>query len=195
MFFRDLRMKPDAALDVAPADVHLPVRLGHRDADKLFSEPLGQQMAALGLGRVLSCASRARATGEVIGVDLRLGLTDPSKAGLLAIAEILERLSAPLGSSIRLVSGTGTPLVFGRAEGIEVSVGSDTAPDGDARRELAQVCRGAIERLGVNRGWIESGGRTRLYFYGEDAKAMKAELARTLVVHPRFGGARFDRLA
>lgn len=195
MFFRDLKMKPDAVLDMVPADVHLPVRLGHRDAAKVFGEPLGQQMAALALGEVLGCSSRTRATGEVVGVEMRLGLTDASKTGLRTIAGMLERLAAPLGSSIRLVSGTGAPLLFGRAEGIEVSVGIDTAPDGEARRELAEVCLKAVDRMAVNRGWIERGGRTRLYFYGEDVKAMKDILARKLVAHPRFGGARFDRLA
>lgn len=195
MFFRNLKMKPDAGLDLTPVEVHLPVRMGHRDAVKVFGTPLGQQMAALGLGKVLSCAPRQRACGKTVGVDLQLGLIRPTKDTLRDIAGMLERLAAPLGSSMRVVAGTGTPLLFGRAEGLEVSVETDEAPDADTRRELASVCRTAIEDIAVNRGWLETEGRTCLIFYGEDTGAMKKNLAPVLAQHPRFAGARFERLA
>ena len=57
------------------------------------------------------------------------------------------------------------------------------------------VCRDAIEEMAVNRGWTETDGRTRLFFYGEDAQAMKDSLSRLLSEHPRFGAARLRRLA
>jgi len=49
--------------------------------------------------------------------------------------------------------------------------------------------------MAVNRGWTETDGRTRLFFYGEDAHAMKENLSRLLARHPRFGAARLRRLA
>lgn len=195
MFFRDLRMKRGAVLDVTLVDVHLPVKLGHRDAGKLFAEPLKSRLAAVGLGTVHGMAIRQRATGEVIGVELQLGLTDASRDALRTVVGMLEALAAPLGSSIRVTGGTGRPMLFGRAEGLEVSVGTDDAPDADSRRELAMVCRDAIEEMAVNRGWTETDGRTRLFFYGEDAQAMKDSLSQLLSEHPRFGAARLRRLA
>jgi len=195
MFFRDLKMKRGAVLNVTLVEVRLPVKLGHRDAGKLFAEPLKTRLAALGLGTVHGIAIRQRATGEVIGVELQLGLTDASRQALGTVAAILEALAAPLGSSIRVTGGTGKPMLFGKAEGLEVSVGTDEAPDAEARRELAMVCRDAIEDLAVNRGWTETDGRTRLFFYGEDAQAMKQNLSQLLTEHPRFGAARLRRLA
>ena len=195
MFFRDLKMKRGAVLNVTLVEVRLPVKLGHRDAGKLFAEPLKTRLAALGLGTVHGIAIRQRSTGEVIGVELQLGLTDASRQALGTVAAILEALAAPLGSSIRVTGGTGKPMLFGKAEGLEVSVGTDEAPDAEARRELAMVCRDAIEDLAVNRGWTETDGRTRLFFYGEDAQAMKQNLSQLLTEHPRFGAARLRRLA
>lgn len=195
MFFRDLRMKRGAVLDVALAEVHLPVKLGHRDAGKLFAEPMAAKLAAAGLGTVHGVSIRQRGTGEVVGVDLQLGLTNASRDGLRTVAGMLEALAAPLGSSIRLTGGTARPVVFGRAEGLEVSVGVEDAPDADARRELAMVCKDAIESIAVNRGWAETDGRTRLFFYGEDAQRMKRNLGELLAEHPRFGTARVKRLA
>lgn len=195
MFFRDLKMKRGAMLDVTLVDVRLPVKLGHRDAGRLFAEPLKSRLAALGLGTIHGVVIRQRATGEVTSVEMQLGLTDASRDALRTVANILEVLAAPLGSSIRVSGGTGKPMLFGRAEGLEVSVGSDDAPDAEARRELAMVCRDAIETMAVNRGWTETDGRTRLFFYGEDAHAMKENLSRLLARHPRFGAARLRRLA
>lgn len=195
MFFRDLRMKRGAVLDVTLAEVHLPVRLGHRDAGKLFAEPLKAKLAAAGLGTVQGVTLRQRGTGEVVGVDLQLALTDASRQALRTVTGMLEALAAPLGSAIRVSGGTGRPIIFGRAEGLEVSVGVEDAPDAEARRELAMVCRDAIDTIAVNRGWARTDGRTRLFFYGEDTKAMKRNLGEILAEHPRFGTAKVKRLA
>ena len=46
MFFRDLKPKQGVTLSVTLVHVHLPVRLGNRDADKIFVAPLSQQLAA-----------------------------------------------------------------------------------------------------------------------------------------------------
>ena len=195
MFFRDLKMKAGAVKAVTLADVHMPVRLGHGDAEKLFAEPLKQPLAAAGLGTVMGCMRRKRANGEVIGVDLYLGLRHPSAETLKTVARMLEHLSAPLGSSIRLSDAQGTPLLFGRSEGLELSIARDAIPNAEACRKLSKICNRAIEKIGVTRGWAEQGGRTRFFFYSEDIAAMQEGLLNILSGYPEYHGASLRRLA
>ncbi len=194
MMFRDLKMKTGKVQAVTLADVHMPVRLGHRDAKKLFSDPLKDQLAAAALGTVMGCMQRKRANGDVIGVDLYLGLRKPGRDALLMVAEMLESLSAPLGSSIRFSDVHGTPVLFGRTEGLELSIANEAAPTAAARKELAQICHKALTR-GVNRGWTEADGQTRFFFYGEDFAAMKKGIASILAEYPQFSDAALRRLA
>lgn len=195
MLFRNLKHKKDTAHQITLADVHMPVRLGHRDAEKLFANPLKDQLAAAALGTVMGCMRRKRANGAVIGVDLYLGLRQPGRASLETVAGMLEALSAPFGSSIRFSDAPGTPLLFGRAEGLELAIANDFAPDADTRRALAELCRSAIASIGVNRGWVDQDGQTRFFFYGEDFAAMKQDLVRVLANHPQFSDASLRRLA
>ncbi|MEM6386117.1 MAG: hypothetical protein AAF718_07770 [Pseudomonadota bacterium] len=195
MFFRNIKHKAGTAHQVTLADVHMPVRFGHRDADKLFAKPLKDQLAAASLGTVMGCMRRKRANGDVIGVDLYLGLRQPGRAALRTVADMLEALSAPCGSSIRFSDAPGTPMLFGRSEGLELAIANDITPDADTRRSLAELCRSAIAKSGVNRGWVESEGQTRFFFYGEDFASMKEDLARILSNHPQFSDASLRRLA
>lgn len=195
MFFRDLRMKAGAVKAVTLADVHMPVRLGHGDAEKLFADPLKQQLAAAALGTVMGCMRRKRANGEVIGVDLYLGLRNPSLDTLRTVADMLERLSAPFGSSIRLSDAQGTPLLFGRSEGLELSLAKDAIPNAEACRKLSRICLHAIGKIGVDRGWTEQDGRTRFFFYGDDFLRMQEGLLSILSNYPEYHGASLRRLA
>lgn len=195
MLFRDLKHKTGTAHEVTLADVHMPIRMGHRDAKALFATPLKDQLAAASLGTVMGCMRRKRANGDVIGVDLYLGLRQPGRAALQAVADILETLSAPCGSSIRFSDAPGTPLLFGRTEGLELTIANDVTPNADARRALAELCRDAIQKGAVNRGWVEKDGQTRFFFYGEDFSTMRKDLARILSGHPQFSDASLRRLA
>jgi len=195
MFFREVKPKEGVTLDVALANVHLPVKLGHRDAHKLFAEPLKAQLAVTSMGTVLDCRSRTWANGQTKGVDIFLGVRDPSQEGLLNIARMLEALSAPCGSSIRLADSIGAPVLFGRTEGLELSVSTTTAPDADARRNIAGTCKDAIEDIGVSRGWDTNDDRTIFYFYGENFEEMKARLGQMLLDHPSYGDALLRRVA
>lgn len=195
MFFRDLKPKKGVALHVTLAEVHLPIRLGHRDAEKIFGDPLKAQLAATGRGTVMHCRPREKAPGEISGVDMHLGLTDATRDGLRWVARMLEHLAAPCGSSVRLIDGIDDPLLFGVTEGLELSVGSEVAPDAEARRDLATVCRDALEAVSVSRGWAERDGRTLFYFYGESFLDMQRRLVRALAGHPRFGSAVTRRMA
>ncbi len=194
MFFRDLKLKK-GTLDITLANVHLPVKLGHRDADKLFAAPLKAQLAAAALGTVLECKRRVRPSGQVQGVDMHLGLTDISHSAFRTVIGMLEALAAPCGSSIRLVEGLGDPIVFGRTEGLELSIETTITPDAEARRDLAMTCREAIEAIGVSRGWDVSDALTHFYFYGENFAEMKQRLNRILAEHPRYGDAMLRRVA
>ncbi|NNE81298.1 MAG: hypothetical protein HKN18_13605 [Silicimonas sp.] len=195
MFFRDLKPKPNVTLQVALADVHLPVKLGHRDAGKIFGEPLQAQLAAAGMGTVLDCRTRTRASGAINGVDLYLGLTDTRQSALKTVAGMLEYLAAPCGSSIRLSEGLAEPLIFGATEGLELSVGTVEAPDAETRRDLALACKDAIQHLGVSRGWALAQDRTLFYFYGESFAEMREGLASILNRNPRFSSAAIRRMA
>ena len=195
MYFKNLIRKDGVALKVSLANVHLPVRLGHKNAKQLFAEPLNDQLCATGRGSVMDCSIRKRHSGQIIGVDLYLGLTDASKGGLRVVAQMLEALSAPCGSSIRLPDGTNDPLVFGRAEGLEVAVETQHLHDPDAGRDLVATCRDAINDLGVSRGWDERADHTRAYFYGENFEAMRDMVETILEDHPQYHGAYLKRLA
>ena len=195
MFFRDLKPKSNVTLDVTLAEAHLPVKLGHRDAEKLFGEPLKAQLAAASLGAVMGCRTRARASGDVIGVDISLGLTRHDQDALETVAGMLGALAAPCGSSIRLSDGVGEPLIFGNTEGLELAIGTSVTPDADARRDLAVECRDAIEHCGVSRGWTRRHDKTLFYFYGESFADMRKRLARRLADNPRFATATIKRMA
>lgn len=194
MFFRDLRPKTDVTLTVTLVRVHLPVRLGHRDAEASFAEPLARRLAAAGLGVVTGCAAFENAPADVSGIDLHLGMTDASKPKLELVARILEDLQAPFGSSIRLAEG-GQPIVFGVTEGLELSLSSEHAPDSDSRRRLAKACATALENEGVFRGWVQRGGSTVFFFYGADFARMRERVAELIRSNPRFRSASARRMA
>jgi len=194
MFFRDLKPKPGVALAVTLARVHLPVRLGHRLAEKVFAEPLKRQLAAAGLGTVTECRSQETAPGEVNGVELYLGLTDAARPALRTVAGMLEILHAPHGSSIRLCDG-GEPVVFGVTEGLELSVQQHATANAEARRELVVVCGAEMRDFATNRGWATRDDRTVFYFYGESYQRMRKALARVMEANPRFRGAITRRMA
>ena len=195
MFFRDLKPKAGVTLEVTLVEAHLPVRLGHRDATRVFAAPLSHQLAAAGLGTLIECTVRERAPSEVVGVTLYLGLTDASRSALQTVARMLEFLHAPCGSSIRLSDATGDPVIFGLTEGLELSIETDVAPDANARRDVAMTCAEAMRDLAVSRGWARHADRTFFYFYGESFQDMQRHLARILEEHPRFRGAAVRRMA
>ena len=175
--------------------VHMPVRLGHRDAEKAFAVPLARQLAVAGLGVVTSCSAFENAPADILGVDLNLGMTDASRDKMQIVARMLEHLKAPCGSSIRLSDG-GEPIVFGVSEGLELSIGAEAAPDADARRTVAQTLSTALNKEdGVFRGWVQRGSETIFYFYGEDFARMRARLDEVLAANPRFRSALTRRMA
>ncbi len=195
MFFRDLKPKDGVTLRVTLVEVHLPVRLGHRDAAKTFVAPLTRQLAAAGLGTVTAFNVREKSDDEVCGLDIYLGMTNASRSSLETVAGMLEFLQAPCGSSIRVTDTPGDPLVFGITEGLEVSIGNQSAPDGDARRDLALTCRDAVKQEAVSRGWARRADRTLFYFYGESFTEMHKRLDSALEDHPRFSAAVLRRMA
>lgn len=195
MFFRDLKLKKGVTLKITLAAVHLPVRLGHRDVEKTFIDPLAQQMAAAGLGTITGFDARHRTETEIAGLDIHLGMTDAARPALETVARMLDHLRAPYGSSIRLADVPGDPILFGSTEGLELSIGTDAAPDAEARKDLAQTCRSAIADHAVSRGWTRHADRTLFYFYGASFAEMKDRLARVLDDDPRFSSAILRRLA
>ncbi len=195
MFFRELKLKKGNTHSVTLADAHLPVKLGHRDAQKVFGSPLNAQLAAASLGTVVSCDTRTRASGAAKGVDIALGLRDASEGALRTVAGMLEALSAPCGSSIRLTDGIGDPILFGVTEGLEIAVETPRAPTPEMRRELALTCREALDAKGVSRGWDIRRDKTVFYFYGENYAEMRRRLDRVLKATDRFGEATFRRMA
>ena len=196
MFFREIKFKKGGKHRVTLADVHLPVRLGHRDAAKVFGAPLTAQLAAASLGTVMSCTPRTRGTEKTaIGVDIALGLRKTDEATLKSVAGMLEALSAPCGSSIRLSETVGDPLLFGWTEGLELAIDTPYAPNPEMRRELALTCRDALERRGVSRGWDQRKDKTLFYFYGENFADMRARRARVLDPGAPYGVATFRRMA
>ena len=193
MFFRDVQPKEGIKLDVDLANVHVPVKLGRDHAHKFFAEPLKAQMTVASLGTVLDCRSRVRSDGQIKGVDLYLGMRDSSRNGLLSVARMLETLAAPCGSSIRLAEGISDPIIFGRTEGLELSI--DAAADRDMCNRLAESCETIIDNIGVSHGWSRAQDRNLFYFYGENFDEMKARLDQLLEGLPEFDNAVVKRVA
>ena len=194
MFFRNLTPKQNVSLEVTLVRVHMPVRLGHRDAEKAFAVPLARQLAAAGLGVVTGCSAFESAPADIFGVDLHLGMTCASREKMQIVARMLEHLNAPCGSSIRLTDG-GEPIVFGVSEGLELSIGAEAAPDADARRSVAHTLSTALKEDGVFRGWVQRGSETVFYFYGEDFARMRERLDEVMATNPRFRSALTRRMA
>lgn len=194
MLFKNLTLKKNVVMQVSLVEVHLPVVMGHRDAEEIFVTPLKEQMAAAGMGTVMDTSIDADEE-QVRGITLYLGLTDASKDGLQTIARMLEHLAAPCGSSIRHSEGVSDPLLFGRAEGLELSLDRRLTTSETARRDFSQVCRDALANLAVSRGWAQEQDRTLFYFYGNDLASMRDSLARVLADHPKYNGAMLRRMA
>ena len=195
MFIRDLKYKTDTTHEIILAEVHLPVKMGHRDAEKVFGAPLKAQLAATSLGTVLSCDTRTRPSGAAIGVDIGLGLRDARESALKTVAGMLEALSAPCGSSIRLADAITDPILFGQTEGLEVAVDTPLTPDAETRRDLALTCHKALDKAGVSRGWDHRQNKTVFYFYGESYSDMRSRLARVLKNMPRYQDIDIRRMA
>jgi hypothetical protein len=195
MFFRDLKPKPGVTIAVTLVHVHLPVKLGHRDAVATFIGPLSQQLAAANLGAVTGFEPRREGQDEISGLDIFLGVTDPSRSSLETIARMLEFLQAPCGSSIRLSDSISDPVMFGVTEGLELSITSEVAKDPGARKALIETCRDAIQNHAVSRGWTRRNDRTLFYFYGENFARMKENLSQALDDDPRFSGVVLRRMA
>ena len=194
MFFRDLVLKPGTTQDIRLAEVRLPVRLGHRDADEAFGQPLIRQLAAAGLGTVTKVKAHEAGPGDICGVTIYLALNDTRRASLETIARMLEHLHAPAGSSIRLSVG-GEPIVFGVSEGLELSIEDARAKDAEARKTLARTCAIAMKGFAISRGWSRRSGRTVFYFYGESFQEMQASLTKLIEENPTLATAKARRLA
>lgn len=195
MLFKNLTLKKNVVMRVSLVEVHLPVIMGNRDAEEIFVAPLKDQMAAAGMGTVMDTNVATHGDQQVCGLTLYLGLTDASRSGLQTIAKMLEHLAAPCGSSIRLSEGVSDPVLFGRAEGLELSLDRRLTTNEKARRDFSQVCRDALANLAVSRGWAQDQDRTLFYFYGNDLASMRDSLARVLENHPRYKGAMLRRMA
>lgn len=195
MLFKNLTLKKDVVLQVSLAEVHLPVVMGHRDAEEILVQPLKDQLAAAGMGTVMEANIQKVGPDQVGGVTLYLGLTDASRAGLQTVARMLEHLAAPCGSSIRLSEGMTDPLIFGQAEGLELSIDRRLTTSEKARRDFTKVCGDALANEAVSRGWTQEQDRTLFFFYGNDLASMRDCLVRVLQNHPKYQGAMLRRMA
>ena len=195
MLFKNLTLKKNVVMQVSLVEVHLPVIMGHRDAEEIFVAPLKEQMAAAGMGTVMDTNVAMSEGEQVCGLTLYLGLTDASRGGLKTITLMLEQLAAPCGSSIRLSEGVSDPMLFGRAEGLELSLDRRLTTSEKARRDFSKVCHDALENLAVSRGWAQAQDRTMFYFYGNDLASMRDSLTRALQNYPKYQGAMLRRMA
>ena len=195
MLFKNLTLKKNVVLQVSLVEAHLPVIMGHRDAEEIFVDPLKDQLAAAGMGTVMDTNISTSGDEQVHGVTLYLGLTEGSRDGMQTVARMLEYLAAPCGSSIRLSEGITDPILFGRAEGLELSLDRRLTTSEKARSDFSQICRDAVANLGVFRGWAQEQDRTLFYFYGNDLASMRDSLTRVLQNHPKYQGAMLRRMA
>jgi hypothetical protein len=154
---------PEAAL------LRLPILIGTRNPETAIVRPVARRLEKRGLANLTGWQVWTRGEGEVCGVELSLGLAQPTRSGLAAVADALKL--APVGSSIRFRDG-GEPLVFGGAEAVEVQL-----PRIDpVASKIAARCSEALGRKGHLRGWSVGGKATKLYVYGPEAEAIVSDL-------------------
>lgn len=165
MYFRDMKCEAGQALMSEVAILRLPLRIGGRDPGEAVAGPVSRRLEKRGLAQVSSWRVWTEGEGHVRGIEFTLTLAQPTRPGLLAVADALRQ--APAGSSVRFSAG-GDPVVFGGSEAVEV-----TLPRSDHdTRGLAEKCARSLGRRGTVRGWSSDATATRLFIYGPEASAI-----------------------
>jgi len=172
------------------ADAFMPIRMDEQEARCNFAEPLGKHLRSAALGQMRGFRLRVGKSGEPVGVELHFVLESQHPRGLQSVANLLEDLGAPVGSTVQFTE-IGRKHLFGRTEGVALYI------DGDTERydDLLRVCSRALDGAARYQGTSVANGRRALYFYGENHNRVQATLSRVVSKDPRQRRAHAERVA
>lgn len=175
--------------------VRLNARLQPEHAQELFVEPLSAWLMEAGQGAVGIAEVGVTPEDEVLYVDLKIALFDPSESGNVVAA--LEELGAPQGSEVCLPGEQ--PMPFGRLQGLGLYLDgvnlADAVYESCDPHEVFEQVSAAINGLGDVCSFWQGEKETALYLYGADAAAMEAAIAGFVASYPLCQGARVVRVA
>ena len=190
-------------VDPSRSGVTVTVQLNHLlmpiDRGDRYEDPLQEALTESGLGEVVGGGTMQLQSGEIEYIDVEVSLTDESR-GVPFLISRLEALGAPKGSKLQIAEGEGVrEIPFGKAEGVAVYLDGVSLPDTVYETADVNVVVEELDRRLDGHGEMQShwqgSTETALYFYGEDAEAMKRRMADFLAAYPLCEGARVVTIA
>lgn len=173
---------------------HLNARLMPFDRGQYFEDPLDAALRKRGIGEVTGGGTAQSESGEIMYCDIEISASADS---LPFLAETLERLGAPKGSS--LVDDDSVTLSLGKAEGIAVYLDGSNLPAQVYKECDVNFVRDEFSRLLGSRGRVlshwEGPTETALYIYGASFAEMRAILAGFLAEYPLCRNCRIAQIA
>lgn len=174
------------------AQAVMPVRVGEDLAQDAFVKPLDRELQRVGLGRVVGFDISFDDEGEPEKLDISLSLVTDAPRALEAVAKVLEKLDAPVGSHLGNAE-CAELLSFGSSEGLGLYLPRHDTGEAD-RLAVIEACNDALNGAGLYQGSVSVGDRTALYFYGDSFNRMRNAITYVMTTDPRCRNAFARRL-
>lgn len=161
------------------ASVHLNARLQPVHRGSVYEDPLDELLAKHAPGSEVVGGGTAFTpeTGPQ-SCDSEVKLVGEPEKTLALVIDILEHLGAPVGSWASV--GDGPQIPFGRTHGFALTLDGTGLPDEVyENNDINEVIGVLTSELGQDaelQSWWEGPENTALYFYGEDADALRRVL-------------------
>ncbi len=172
----------DRLVDGYFARVMMPVRIAPTLAEEAFVAPLARQLKDARLGRVSDFYVEADRDGEPSELVLLLSLSTDAPAALDFVADTLERLDAPEGSTIGNAE-CAEMMQFGKSHGLGLYL-SHSEADAVQKLDVLEACTDAMSGVGLYQGSVSVGDRTAMYFYGDSFNKMRKALTFVISTDP-----------
>jgi len=179
-------------------EVRLNARLASVQRGDRYEDPLAFWIETAFPGSRVTDGGTLRSTeGEPLSCAVRADVVGDAEAIEGAVAEFLDGLGAPLGSS--LVLGDRPARGFGVQSGFGLYLdGTGLPQDVYAENDINEFIDELHARTsshGVLQSFWEGPTQTALYLYGDDATALAASIAPFVDTHPLAVNARLERIA
>ncbi|MBT8456273.1 MAG: hypothetical protein KJO15_09245 [Alphaproteobacteria bacterium] len=174
------------------AQAVLPLRIGNDLAQSAFAGPLDRELDRIGLGRVAGFEISQDDEGEPALLTITLSLATDAPRALKTVAQLLEKLDAPMGSRLGNAECDNL-LEFGTSEGLGLYLPRQDTAEED-RLAVIEACTDALNGAGLYQGSVSVGDRTALYFYGNSFNRMRTAITYVMTTDPRCRNAFARRL-
>jgi hypothetical protein len=189
-------LTPDESIEITAQLNH---KLMPMDRGSRYEDPLHDMLVAERIGEVVGGGTMQLESGELEYIDLHIAINDATRA-IPFVIESLERLGAPRGSKLQIHESEQVhEIPFGVTEGVAVYLDGASLPDevyatSDVNVVIDEI-NIRISDYGEMHGYWEGPTETALYFYGDDAEAMKTLMSDFLTRYPLCRGARVVTIA